>query len=579
MTGEPGGHAGEGWPTDDEDLTRTQPIVRPQHPAAPHAARPPMRPVPPAPAHAMPVRIEPARRPPQRQPPPPQYRQPPQRPAPQQQPPPPPQPAPAQQEPTPEPPEQEQPQHAAPVRRRRRGLRRFVLVTTALLLIVGIAAAVALTRPDVANRLALPWAPNAPTGPEPSPAAVQRSISGADDASTSATGEGVSAALRKVASSAALGSLSGSVLDPATGDVLWERNADRSLSAASTTKVLTAAAALLELDHTSRLTTKVVEGDEPGSVVLVAGGDPTLSSLPAGKESVYPGAAHLDDLVEAVREATGGDVEEVQLDLGVFRGDQRAPGWEPEDAPSTYAAPVDAAMLDGGRSNPARDESLRTGDPAGDLADEFAERLGAKVTGTDAQADPDAKVLGEVRSAPMTELVDNFMNISDNVLAEAVARQVAIAAGEEPSFGGGAKATVEALREAGFDVNGVQLEDASGLSAESKVPARLLAEILAAAAGDGATAERLRPLLGGLPVAGGSGTLASRYQDARGKPGRGWVRAKTGTLTEVNTLAGVVLDKDGEVLVFSFMAMGTGANEARPALDAVAAALRGCGCG
>lgn len=568
MTGEPGGRADDGWPTDDEDLTRTQPIIRRHPQAAQRTARPPMPPVPPAPAHAMPVRIEAPRQPPAHQwQPPPQQQQ--------RQPPPPP---PQQQPPEPQPPEPPapEPQHAAPPRRR--GPRRFVLVSTALLLIVGIAAAVVLTRPAVANRLALPWAPNAPAGPEPTPVAVQRSILGPGDASTSATDEGVSDALRRVAGSSALGSLSGSVVDPATGDVLWERDADRSLSAASTTKVLTAAAALLELDHTSRLTTKVVEGDKPGSLVLVAGGDPTLSSLPADEESVYPGAAHLDDLVEEVREATGGDVDEVQLDLSVFSGDQRAPGWDPEDAPSTYAAPVDAAMLDGGRSDPARDESQRTDDPAGALADEFAGRLGAKVTGTAGQADPDARVLGEVHSAPMTELVDNFMNISDNVLAEAVARQVAIAAGEEPSFSGGAKATLEALREAGFDVTGVHLEDGSGLSADSKVPARLLTEILAAAAGDGAEAERLRPLLSGLPVAGGSGTLADRYDDARGMPGRGWVRAKTGTLSKVNTLAGVVLDEDGQVLVFSLMSMGTGANEARPALDAVAAALRGCGC-
>ncbi|MGH3949120.1 MAG: D-alanyl-D-alanine carboxypeptidase, partial [Pseudonocardiaceae bacterium] len=89
---------------------------------------------------------------------------------------------------------------------------------------------------------------------------------------------------------------------------------------------------------------------------------------------------------------------------------------------------------------------------------------------------------------------------------------------------------------------------------------------------------KLRPLLAGLPVAGGTGTLDERYDRAPAATGKGWVRAKTGTLSEVNTLAGMVLDADGRVLVFAFMSAGSPANKARPALDAIAATLRRCGC-
>ena len=84
-------------------------------------------------------------------------------------------------------------------------------------------------------------------------------------------------------------------------------------------------------------------------------------------------------------------------------------------------------------------------------------------------------------------------------------------------------------------------------------------------------------MLVGLPVAGSSGTLADRY-DGLAAGGRGWVRAKTGTLTGVNSLAGTVLDSEGRVLVFALLSNGPNPVSVRPRLDALAAQLRSCGC-
>lgn len=458
----------------------------------------------------------------------------------------------------------------------RRRSKKPLVVTVVVLLVLGVAGG-ALVVPDVANRLALPWAPNAPKEPPPEPRAVQRSLTGPEQAVGAPSPAGVSAALEKAASSNALGTLSGSVVDPVTGTTLWEQDADKPLPPASTTKLLTSAAALLSIDHTATLTTSVVEGPEPGSVVLVAGGDPTLSSAGKGDDTLYTGAARLDDLVKQVRKSAG-DVSTVYLDTSAYQGGSRASGWEPGDAPSTYAAPVEPVMLDGGRTNPHNEDVPRTGDPAGALAKEFASRLGASVGGARSTTARDAAVLGEVHSAPLPVLVDDLLTASDNVLAEAVARQVALANDQPPSFDGAATATKRVLSDAGFDVSGVTLADGSGLSSDNAIPAALLTEVLAAAAGEDAdpTAAKLRPLLAGLPVAGGTGTLIDRYGD--GAQGNGWVRAKTGTLSEVNTLAGVVLTKSGRLLVFALMSSGTGPNSARPALDAVASALRGCGC-
>jgi D-alanyl-D-alanine carboxypeptidase/D-alanyl-D-alanine-endopeptidase (penicillin-binding protein 4) len=85
-------------------------------------------------------------------------------------------------------------------------------------------------------------------------------------------------------------------------------------------------------------------------------------------------------------------------------------------------------------------------------------------------------------------------------------------------------------------------------------------------------------MLSGLPVAGGDGTLDDRFTGGESASGRGFVRAKTGTLTGVSALAGVVTDADGRLLTFALMANGTSPAESRPQLDSLAAALRECGC-
>jgi D-alanyl-D-alanine carboxypeptidase/D-alanyl-D-alanine-endopeptidase (penicillin-binding protein 4) len=463
-------------------------------------------------------------------------------------------------------------------RKKKRGL----LVTGSLVLVLVIAAGVTLALPAVANPLGLPWAPNAPRSSPPEPAAVTRVLHSPDAATPTPTPGGVAAALAPVASDPRLGGLSGSVLDPATGSVLWQKDPGKPLTPASTTKLLTVSAALLTVDHGKQISTKVVQGSDPGTVILVGGGDPTLSSLPDGKDSVYPGAAHLDDLVAQVKQASGGAVKKVQLDLSAYKGAGTAPGWDPKDAGSTYGAQITPAMLDGGRMNPADDHSQRTPDPAGALAQQFAQRLGATVAPQQTTTAPqDAKVLGEVKSAPLTELVSQLLENSDNTLADAVARQTAMAAGAEPSFAGAAKVTKDILAQNGFDMSQVQLSDNSGLSTLNQVPANVLSSLVAAAAapdGKDPRTPKLRPLLEGLPVAGGSGTLAGRYTDPTSSEGKGWLRAKTGTLSKVNTLAGLVLDNDGRVLVFALMSSGTDQDPARAALDAVAAKLRSCGC-
>jgi D-alanyl-D-alanine carboxypeptidase/D-alanyl-D-alanine-endopeptidase (penicillin-binding protein 4) len=367
--------------------------------------------------------------------------------------------------------------------------------------------------------------------------------------------------------------VSAEIVDVVTGDVLLDMDAADPAVPASTAKLLTAAAALVTLDPAATLETTVVAGATPGEVVLVGGGDPTLSRTSPSLS--YPGAPTVADLAAQVVAAipAGTPVTRIVVDNSLFSGPLTASGWGAADAPSSYAAPVTATAVDGARVSPG--SQARSGQPGVDAGSALADALGAPgaavVLG---QAPAGAETLAAVRSAPVARLVEQALSMSDNVLAETLARQVALARDLPASFAGAAQAVTEALADAGVDVTGVALFDGSGLSQQDRIPAGVLTAVVTGAADgslDGASA-----LLSGLPVAGYDGTLFDRG-DAGAAPGT--VRAKTGTLLSVHALAGTVVTTDGRLLAFAVVADGSGGEvAAESALDDVAAALAGCGC-
>jgi serine-type D-Ala-D-Ala carboxypeptidase/endopeptidase (penicillin-binding protein 4) len=396
------------------------------------------------------------------------------------------------------------------------------------------------------------------------------------------TGTGLAAALG--ASVAKFpGTFTGVVVDPATNKVLWQRTPDTPLVPGSTAKLLTTSAALLTLNPTSSLVTRVVAGTEPGSIVLVGGGDPTLTALPQGKVGVYPEPSRLTDLATQVKAATGGAVRKIFLDTSRYRGATLQPSWDPGDVAGGNIAPITPLMLDGGRVDPTQQDGARVTDPPRQAGLAFAKLLGLGPSAVvDGIAPPDGKVLAMVASAPISALVEQLLQTSDNVLAEVLSRETAIARGGEPSFDGAVESTMAALTQAGIPTTGASMVDGSGLSDQDKVPAQLLGALLAAAAAPAQgpdDTEFLRPVLTGLPVAGGDGTLEDRFAPgANSSAGRGVVRAKTGTLTTASSLAGVVVDADQRLLVFAFMSNGALPSRVRPRLDDLAAGLSKCGC-
>ena len=391
----------------------------------------------------------------------------------------------------------------------------------------------------------------------------------------------LAATLAAVVADPNLGKLGGRVTDAMTAKELWQQQDDVQMQPASTNKTLTTAAALLALDREARVTTRVVGADQPGAsgvIVLVGGGDPTLSAAPPGQDTWYHGAARISDLADQVRRS-GVTPTAVQVDTSLFSGPTMAPGWDPADIEGGDIAPIESVMLDAGRIQPATDESRRSVTPALDAGHALASALGVdprQVTIANHPGPVGARQLAAVQSAPLIERLNEMMSVSDNVMAECIAREVAASMQRSLSFAGAVDAVTNRLNTAHIDTGSAILQDSSGLSIHDRLTAKILDAVVQAAAGPDQPA--LRPLLDLLPIAGGSGTLSDRFADtAPGVGPAGWLRAKTGSLTAINALAGVVTDRSGRVLTFALISNDAGPT-GRTAIDALAATLWSCGC-
>ncbi|MCA2215856.1 D-alanyl-D-alanine carboxypeptidase/D-alanyl-D-alanine endopeptidase [Jidongwangia harbinensis] len=440
-------------------------------------------------------------------------------------------------------------------------------------------------------------APTVASSPEPTPTPVLAAANA--DAGVPPSSAAVTAALAPLVGGPALGAqVRISVRDAATGEALYERGPDVRTTPASTTKLVTAATVLAARGPAYRLTTRVVAGAQPGEVVLIGGGDPTLA---VNGKAQFPGAARLDRLAGQVKKALGGAAPtRVLIDTSLFTGPETGPGWTAGViSPEGQVARIQSLMTNAGRIRPVHNEvggDPRYRDPALAAGRAFAAQLGVsgpvrRATAPATVADPSAAdpsaapgapapgtELGRVQSPPLVHLVDWMLEQSDNVIAEALGRQVALAAGQPASFQAAAAAMLGKLAELGLPVAEAQLADASGLSRRNALTPSLLTDLLVLAAGGRQPV--LSRVFSGLPVAGWSGTLRTRFATpAPNQVGRGIVRAKTGSLNGVNAISGALVTRDGRLLIFAILADRTGGTPAaRQALDRIVARLAACGC-
>jgi serine-type D-Ala-D-Ala carboxypeptidase/endopeptidase (penicillin-binding protein 4) len=444
------------------------------------------------------------------------------------------------------------------------------------------------------------------------PGTVLRAENGASaQAGGVATASGVAARVDGLIRSGSLGPHVGAlVADLSSGQVLYAQEAATGFTPASTTKIATAVAALETLGPGAKFTTRVLldkksskGGASKGgaAIMLVGGGDPILAArkYPA---SDYPQPATLSSLAAATARALrarGISAVTLRYNGALFGGPVAARGWKPVGAAGNYfttgnVAPITGLELDQGRLT-ARGKPEDADDPGNylprsltpgrDAARAFAALLskhGITVHGrfTASRAKPGGAgpELAAVRSPALAEIVQQMLTESNNVIAETLARHVAVVTGRPGTFTGAA-AAVTAI-DARLKVRGLHLFDGSGLSPMDRISPRALVSLVGLAARSGAS---LRPVITGMPVAGFSGTLGpGSFFGPFGRSGLGMVRAKTGNLAHVATMAGVAITTSGQLLAFAFMGNRIPASlgpKPEATLAQLATALAGCGCG
>ncbi|ABL79981.1 MULTISPECIES: D-alanyl-D-alanine carboxypeptidase/D-alanyl-D-alanine-endopeptidase [unclassified Nocardioides] len=344
-----------------------------------------------------------------------------------------------------------------------------------------------------------------------------------------------------------------------------------SATPASTLKLLTAAAALETLGPDHTFATTVVDAG-PRRVVLVGGGDPLLDRKDVTRLA--------RDTATALA-ATGRTRVRVDYDTGLFRGPEVSPHWPAGYLPDGVVAPITPLWIDEGRPE---DGFGRVADPAAVAAAAYAKalaRAGVTVLGPqrEAAAPADVAELARTDSLPLDRIVEHTLATSDNEAAEVLARHVGLATSGDGSFAGGARALLRVLDGLGVPTQGTTTYDGSGLSREDRLDPDTLTAVLELAASP--EQPDLRAVLTGLPVAGFTGSLTERFAGPDDQ-GRGLVRAKTGTLSGVSSLAGIVTDREGRPMVFALLADRidlVDTLDARAALDGATGALAGCRCG
>jgi serine-type D-Ala-D-Ala carboxypeptidase/endopeptidase (penicillin-binding protein 4) len=332
---------------------------------------------------------------------------------------------------------------------------------------------------------------------------------------------------------------------------------DTPLFPASNQKLLTAMGVLAVLGPDARFTTEVRSAPD-GSLVVTAGGDPSLTA----------GGPHSLDTLAAQVRTSGITTVPGALVVDESRQDsvRRAAGWQDWQFPA-YAGPLSALMVD---RNRYRRDAAFLADPGiahGELLRGALEARGVRVVGptVHGSASDGGAVVASLTSAPASALLSDTLLRSDNMAAEELLKEVGHATGAPGSTPGGLAATRAALEPLCVPLSGSD-DDGSGLSRANGRSPREWRKLLQAAR----DAPWWPQLQAALPVAGRSGTLASRF---RGTAAEGTVRAKTGTIIGGVALSGYGTTIGGRAFVFSVLVNGEGSQAATGPLDTLIAAI------
>ena len=336
------------------------------------------------------------------------------------------------------------------------------------------------------------------------------------------------------------------VTDLDTGAEVFRAGAKR-VTPASTAKLLTSVAVLESLGPMARFRTSVRFDPARGRLVLVGGGDPLLGSSPRAGNGSYPTRADLETLArKTVRQLRNQGVKRARLayDDSYFTGPAVNPRWPASYIPEDVVPPIGALWVEEGRAA----SFGFVADPAQTAGETFADALraaGLQVRGSVGRASGPAMgtELTYVSSAPLGEIVERTLALSDNEAAEVLLRHVGLAERQVGSFEAGSAAVLDVLGRLGVATAGDRLYDGSGLSREDLLAPETLAAVLRVAAspdhpelrvGDHRAARRRVHRLAAGPFRprscgrAGPGQRQDRHPHRRARPGRAGPRRLRG---------------------------------------------------
>ena len=410
-------------------------------------------------------------------------------------------------------------------------------------------------------------------------------------------------------SAAKLGKLYAYAVDITTGKVLVNVRSNQQTPSASVMKTITAAAAIKFIVKPRmvagalpyRATTSVLTiPEEPGTLVLRGGGDHTLTRVGASSYTTYylPGAhpAKLRILAsEALAALPAGTViNKIVLDDTFFKGPLWNPNWYAYSRTNGDISPISGLMVDAGRINPdltdKKYSGVRVSDPAAQVGRYFKTWLG--------EAAKNAKVIKGVTPVTATLLVskdsqpiDNWirhaLRISDNSETEVIARHTQLALKLPNHYSSVQRMGRRLFSSLGVDYKKLVMKDASGLAATNQVTPQLLVSLMSAAANPESDIALLPEL---MATSGDGGTLGGRFLNYN-KTTKKWdlvipkgsIRAKTGYIGSVYSLAGIVTTPDAHKIAFAIFARSDKAHGryvgvvTKSAIDDVVEKLYVCG--
>ena len=344
----------------------------------------------------------------------------------------------------------------------------------------------------------------------------------------------ISPILKSAASSKALANPAMILIDPGTGETIFENSATSFRKPASLLKILSATALLTYLTPDHRFTTEISTGSEPNTLIIAGSLDPWMERR--NSVATKMGRVSLPKLVTSALKKLDADNGEPIKTLRI-------------EYASMYTVDLDfiKAQLK------ARDVKVST----------------LKVTNAEARLYAKESI-AKFESPPLQTIMDWMLLWSDNMLGDRMATYAAMKAGFGYTESGIEKVFVKTLTDLEIDSTGLNAVDGSGLSKSNKVSARMIGQLLLKTYSN----EKYRTIYGGLPIGGVSGTMQTRFIESA-PSAIGLVRAKTGTLNGTVSLAGYVQGGDREYI---FVAIAdqipkgtTAAKAARTALDKVLA--------